>query len=155
MLAVGTVARMDDVTGPQQSGSLRLANQVAVAPGELLWRFSTAGGPGGQHVNTSNTKVELRWDIAGSPSIDTETRQRLMDRLGSVVSVTASEERSQTRNRAAAMARLCSRIEAAMAVRTPRRPTRPTRASQHRRLAAKRVRGNKKADRRARPDPED
>src|SRR5271154_3120003 len=110
-----------------------------VAPGiriplhELTWRFSTSGGPGGQHVNTSNTRSEVRFDVAGSPSLPEWARDRLLESLGPVVVVTARDERSQLRNRALAVDRLTARLAQALEVRPPRKRTRPTKASQRRR----------------------
>ena len=73
---------------------------------ELEWRFSASGGPGGQHANTSNTRAEVRFDVAGSPSLGPRQRARLLERLGPVVRVVADDERSQARNRQLALDRL-------------------------------------------------
>ncbi len=127
---------------------LRVAPGVVVAGGELTWRFSASGGAGGQHVNTSNTRAEVVWDIAGSPSLPEHLRQRLTDRLGPVVAVVASDRRSQVRNRELALARLQARVQGALDERRPRRPTRPTPASRHRRLDDKRRRSGLKQSRR-------
>jgi ribosome-associated protein len=110
---------------------------------ELQWRFSRSSGPGGQSVNTSDSRVELSYDVARATSMPADLRVRALDRLGSrlvdgVLTVTASEHRSQLRNRQAALARLAAVLRDA--VRPParvRRPTRPTRAARERRLAAK------------------
>ncbi len=115
---------------------------------ELSWRFSRSGGPGGQHANTSDTKVEVRFDIAGSPSLGPRQRARLQERLGTEVRVIAADERSQARNREVALARLCERLAAALRVAPPRRQTKPTAASVKRRLEAKRRQAGRKADRR-------
>ena len=115
---------------------------------ELTWRFSTAGGPGGQHVNTSNTRAEATFDIAASPSLPEWARSRLLAELGPTVSVAAGDTRSQRRNRELALARLAERLGRALERRRSRRPTRPTRASQRRRVDAKRKRGQVKEDRR-------
>jgi ribosome-associated protein len=115
---------------------------------ELEWRFSGAGGPGGQHANTANTRVEVRFDVAGSRSLDPAQRARLLERLGPVVRVVVSDERSQARNRDLAMARLAERLARALWVPPTRRPTRPTLASQRRRLEAKRRRAEQKRQRR-------
>ena len=134
---------------------------LAVAPGiriplsELTWRFSTSGGPGGQHVNTSNTRVEVRFDVAGSPSLPPWARDRIVERLGAVVAVTASDERSQARNRAIALQRLAVRLAQALEVARSRTRTRPTRASQRRRLESKRRHGSQKRDRRFEPGSDD
>ena len=127
---------------------LRAGPGVVVPPSELTWRFSAAGGPGGQHVNTSNTRAEVVWDIAGSPSLPGAVRDRLVDQLGPVVSVAASERRSQVRNRSLALARLQERVQGALEEQRPRRPTRPPAASARRRLEAKRRRAALKRERR-------
>lgn len=139
--------------------------RIVVAPGvviderELVFAFARSGGPGGQHVNTSSTKVELRFDVAGSPSLTPEQRDRLRERLATrlsadgVLVLTASEHRSQTRNRAAVTARLRRMLAEALAPPPPpRRPTRPSRAAVRRRAEANRRRGETKALRR-RIDP--
>jgi ribosome-associated protein len=127
---------------------LRVAPGVVVPASELLWRFSTAGGPGGQHVNTSNTRAEVIFDVAHSPSLPEAVRDRLTARLGPVVTVAASDRRSQVRNRDLALARLEVRLRDALHEDRPRRPTRPTAASARRRLDAKRRRAETKRQRR-------
>jgi ribosome-associated protein len=129
---------------------LRVAPGVAVAAAELNWRFSASGGAGGQHVNTSNTRAEVIWDIAGSPSLPDHLRERLTARLGPVVAVVASDRRSQIRNRELALSRLQARVQAALEERRPRRPTRPTPASRRRRLDDKHRRSGLKRSRRQR-----
>jgi ribosome-associated protein len=131
-----------------------------VLPGEeLVERFSRSSGPGGQSVNTADSRVELRFDLAGSRSLPASVRDRLLRRLagrlvnGAVV-VVASEHRSQLRNREAARARLVALLRSALAPPPPaRRPTRPSHAAREERLAAKRRRSQTKR-RRAEP-PED
>lgn len=124
---------------------------------ELRWRFSRSSGPGGQGVNTADSRVELSFDVAGSPSLPDGLRERALRRLRSrltdgVLTVVASEHRSQLRNREAARERLAAVLRAAMASDPPsRRPTKPTRASQRRRLDAKARRGAVKRLR-GRPD---
>ena len=119
---------------------------------ELDWRFSASGGPGGQHVNTANTRAEVRFDIAGSPSLGPRQRARLLERLGPDVRVVASDERSQLRNRELALERLRSRLADALRVEKPRRPTKPTRAAKEKRLEQKRHRSETKRRRRGRSD---
>jgi len=130
-------------------GTLTVAPGIVIPERELTWRFSASGGPGGQHVNTSNTRAEVTFDVAGSPSLPEWARERLMTGLGPVVSVAASDRRSQARNRELALARLAARLESALDVAPPRRPTRPTLASRKRRVEAKRRRGQLKRDRRS------
>ena len=121
---------------------------LVIPASELSWRFSRSGGPGGQHANTSDTRVEVRFDIAGSPSLGPRQRARLQERLGDEVRVVAADERSQARNRDLALERLCDRLAAALRVERPRRQTKPTTASVQRRLEAKRRQAARKADRR-------
>jgi ribosome-associated protein len=134
-------------------GQLRVSPTLVIPLTELTWRFSRSGGPGGQHANTSDTRVEVRFDIAGSPTLGPRQRARLQERFGAEVRVVASDERSQARNRDLALRRLGERLAAALRVEAPRRPTRPTKASVRRRLDAKRRQAGKKAERR--PPPRD
>ena len=127
---------------------------LTIPAAELGWRFSRASGPGGQGVNTTDSRVELVFDLAGSPSLAAGQRQRALERLADrlsdgVLTVVAAEHRSQWLNRQAARKRLAELLARSIAPPPPpRRRTRPTRASQQRRLAAKRQRGSLKADRR-------
>jgi ribosome-associated protein len=127
---------------------LAVTDTLSIPLDELEWRFSGSGGPGGQHANTANTRVEVRFDVAGSPSLDGAQRARLLERFGAVVRVVVSDERSQARNRELALERLADRLAAALRVATPRQPTRPTRAARRRRLEDKRRRAARKRDRR-------
>ena len=123
------------------AGDIRVTPTVTIPAGELTWRFSRASGAGGQHVNTSDTRVELSWDLEASAVLSDAQRARARRRLGrdlvdGVVTVTASERRSQLRNRAAARERLGELVARAIAPPPPpRRPTRPTAASRERRVA--------------------
>src|SRR5436190_4134822 len=81
---------------------------------ELEWRFSASGGPGGQHANTANTRAEVRFDVAASPSLGPRQRARLLEKVGPTVRVVASDERSQARNRDLALERLAGRLAAAL-----------------------------------------
>lgn len=113
---------------------------------ELVERFSRSPGPGGQSVNTTDSRVELEYDAATSSVLTDTQRARVVGRLGSPVRIVASEHRSQHRNRAAARERLTAMIREALAPPPPpRRPTKPTRGSQRRRLEAKKQRGRTKA----------
>ena len=131
------------------AGVLRVTSSCAIPLDELEWRFSGAGGPGGQHVNTSNTRAEVRFDVAGSPSLGPRQRARLVERLGPSVRVVAADTRSQARNRELALERLRTRLAEALRVERRRRPTRPTAASRRRRVESKRRRSEIKRDRRA------
>ena len=110
----------------------------------LEWRFSSSGGPGGQHANTSNTKVEVRFDVAGSPSLGPRQRARLLERVGPLVRVVASDQRSQTRNRELALQRLAERLAEGLRIETVRRPTRPRPGAKAARLDDKRRRSETK-----------
>lgn len=136
---------------------LFLAPGVYLPEQEVNWRFSSAGGPGGQHVNTSNTRAEATLDIEHSAALPEWARNRLVASLGPVVSVAAGDTRSQGRNRELALLRLADRLRRALEVRRGRRPTRPTAGSQKRRLDDKRRRSQLKSDRRSgrgRSEPE-
>lgn len=126
---------------------------------ELRWRFSRSSGPGGQHVNTTDTRVEVSWDLPTTRVLTPEQRARAQERLRSrlvdgTVTVASSQYRSQHRNREAARVRLEELVAAAIVPPRPRRATRPTRASQERRIGAKKRRGDVKRSRR-RPGPGD
>jgi ribosome-associated protein len=136
------------------AGRLRISRTCAIALDELEWRYSASGGPGGQHANTSNTKVEVRFDIAGSPSLGPRQRERLLEKLGPVVRVVASDRRSQLQNRELALERLRTRLADALVVAAPRHATRPSRSARQARLDAKRKRSETKQARR-RPHSED
>ncbi|MGD0984518.1 MAG: alternative ribosome rescue aminoacyl-tRNA hydrolase ArfB [Acidimicrobiales bacterium] len=138
---------MADVTG-----DLVVTRSLTIPSAELRWRFSGSGGPGGQHANTSNTKVMLIWNIEASEALTDYQKRRLILELGPVIRVVAVDERSQTRNRDVALERLRERVRAALAVRARRRPTAPTKSSVDRRLAAKRQRSELKTERRADQD---
>ena len=123
---------------------LRISRSCQIPLDELEWRFSASGGPGGQHANRSNTRAEVRFDVAASPSLGPRQRARLLERLGSVVRVVAADERSQARNRDLALNRLQERLAEALRVERERRPTAPTLASRQRRIEAKRRRADVK-----------
>ena len=139
-------------------GPLRFRS-VVIPESELTWRFSRSSGPGGQSVNTSDSRAELLFDVAGSTALGPVLRARALQRLegrlvDGVLSVTSSEHRSQLRNREAAEARLVAMLaEATAAPARPRRATRPTRGSVERRLGAKQRRSEIKRSRRH-PDGE-
>lgn len=133
---------------------VRVTGSVSVPLAELSFRATRAGGPGGQHVNTSSTRVELWWDAAASPSLSPAQRDRVLTALANRLTedgklrIVASETRSQGRNREAAIARFRTVLAGALAVRKIRRPTRPSRAAKERRLEEKRVRSTRKRERR-------
>ncbi|MEQ8839341.1 MAG: alternative ribosome rescue aminoacyl-tRNA hydrolase ArfB [Acidimicrobiales bacterium] len=121
---------------------------------EVSFRYMASGGPGGQHANRSNTKVEAVFRIDESPSMPAALKARVTAKLGDVVRVTVEDERSQLRNRNLAMERIQERLDAAGKVERRRRKTKPTRGSQRRRLDTKRKRGEVKKQRR-RPTRDD
>jgi ribosome-associated protein len=136
---------------------VRVNDRLTIPAAELSWRFSRSSGPGGQGVNTTDSRVELSWDLAGSEVLPQALRNRAIARLGDrlvrgVLTVTASEHRSQLRNREAAAARLAGIVAGAIAPPArARRPTRPSRGAVERRLAEKKRRGETKRSRRTFP----
>ncbi|MDQ1509697.1 MAG: ribosome-associated protein [Actinomycetota bacterium] len=127
---------------------LQVSRSCEIALGELEWRFSSSGGPGGQHANTSNTRVELLFDIESSPSLGPRQRARLLEKLGPRVRIVASERRSQLQNRELALERLRERLAAALHVERPRVATRPSRSAKRARVEQKRRVGERKRTRR-------
>jgi ribosome-associated protein len=136
---------------------LEVSPALTIPASELGWRFSRSSGPGGQHVNTSDTRVELSWNVAESAALSEEQRRMLVARLerrliADVITVTASERRSQLRNREIALAKLADLVNAGLTPdAAPRRPTKPSRGSIRRRLAAKEQRSATKQQRRRPP----
>lgn len=131
---------------------LRVTRSCVIPLTELEWRFTASGGPGGQHANRSNTRAEVRFDVAASPSLLEVHRERMLERLGPVVRVVADDERSQLRNRELALERLRARLAEALRVERTRRPTAPSRGAKLRRLESKKRRSDIKRSRRP---PED
>ncbi len=124
-----------------------------ISDADLTWRFSRSSGPGGQHVNTTDTRVQLTFDLAGSDAFPDDLKQRLLARLGDRVVVVASEHRSQFRNRQAAQERLAAMLEEAMKPPPRRRVrTKPSKGAQQRRINQKKRRSETK---RLRGRPED
>jgi ribosome-associated protein len=141
---------VDDLHVPPGPGAPR---GLVVPAGELVERFSHASGPGGQGVNTADSRVQLSLDLGTTTALDETQRVRVLSRLasrlaGTVLTIDAAEHRSQRRNRAAARQRLAELLREALAPPLVRRATRPTRGSQRRRLEAKRQRGETKRQRR-------
>ncbi len=115
---------------------------------EVSWRATTSGGPGGQHANRTLSRVEVQFDVAASPTLGPRQRARLLERLGPVVRASASESRSQTRNRELALERLAAKLDAGLRVQPVRTPTRPTKRAQARRVESKRRHAETKRRRR-------
>jgi ribosome-associated protein len=137
-----------------KDGVLEVDASLAIPRWELEYRASRAGGAGGQHVNTSSTRIELLWNVARSTALDDERRARVTARLATRIDgegwlrVVSSARRSQQQNREAADARLAELVRGALAVQKRRRPTKPTRASKEARIRAKRKRSETKRMRR-------
>lgn len=129
---------------------LEVSRELVIPEAELGWRFSRSSGPGGQHVNTSDSRVELFWNVAASKALTDPQRERLLSRLArdivsGVLTVTASEQRSQLRNRESALLKLANLVRTALAPDpAPRRPTKPTKGSARRHLATKTQRSQTK-----------
>ncbi|POH57645.1 alternative ribosome rescue aminoacyl-tRNA hydrolase ArfB [Arthrobacter glacialis] len=138
---------------------LEVSPALTIPAQELSWRFSRSSGPGGQHVNTSDSRAELSWNVAESAALSDEQRELLLTRLdrrlvGSTVTVAASEQRSQLRNREIALAKLAQIIAAGLApAAAPRRPTKSSRGSKLRHMATKQQRSATKRQRQ-RPYPD-
>ena len=130
--------------------NLEVSPELVIPAAELGWRFSRSSGPGGQHVNTSESRVELFWDVAESKVLTSAQRERLRTRLAhrlvsGVLTVVVSEQRSQLRNRDAALQKLSQLVSTALAPDpAKRRPTRPTKGSVRRHLEAKTQRSETK-----------
>ncbi len=146
--------------------NVMLPREILISPGfvlpaaELQWRYSRSSGPGGQGVNTADSRVELSFDLAGSPTMSEVLRDRARTRLagrlhGGVLTIVASEHRSQLRNREAALERLVDTLRTAT-TRPPRarRATKPSRGSVERRLQSKKRRSTTKRNRRSGPGDE-
>jgi ribosome-associated protein len=137
---------------------LVVTSGIVIPAEELSWRFSRSSGPGGQGVNTTDSRVELIWDLSASAALPPVERQRAVERLAhrlvdGRITVVASEYRSQVRNREAATARLAALLRDAVAAPAPaRRPTRPSQGARRRRLETKRRRGETKRLRRSTDD---
>ena len=140
-----------------KDGVLELSELLAIPRGELVYRASRAGGAGGQHVNTSSTRIELLWNVLATRALDEAQRTRVAAKLASRLDgegwlrVVASARRSQGQNREAAEERLVSLIRAALVERKRRKPTKPTRCAREARLAEKKKRGDTKRQRRPEP----
>lgn len=137
---------------------LRINDRLTIPPGELEERFTTSGGPGGQHANRASTRVILSFDLASSSVLDDSTRAQLTRRLGSrlrggVLTVTAEDSRSQWRNRQMARGRLAETLRDALRPEIRRVPTRPSRTAKRKRVDDKKARGKIKQLRR-KPDVE-
>jgi ribosome-associated protein len=140
------------------SSLLRVTSGVSIPRSELQYKATRAGGAGGQHVNTSSTRIELLWDLPRSIAVSEDERERLRTKLAArldsdgMVRVVASDRRSQAQNRQMADERLVGLVKHALAVAKKRRPTKPTRSSKEQRIAEKKRHSEKKRDRRSDTD---
>src|ERR671916_1252452 len=133
--------------------SIQVTKTVAIPVSELELRFSRSSGPGGQHAQKSETRVEATFDVEASTGLTEIQKTRVVRRAGPVIRAVAQDERSQARNRELAVERVVTALREALRVQRPRRPTRPTAASRERRLETKRRRAQTKRQR-AEPPPE-
>jgi ribosome-associated protein len=133
---------------------LRVTRSLVIPADELEWRFTTSGGPGGQHANKASTRAEVSFDVAASRSLGPRQRARLLERLGPTVRGSAGDERSQMRNRELALERLATRLADGLRVETRRVATRPSKSARDRRLSDKRRQSTRKRER-GRPTDDD
>jgi ribosome-associated protein len=133
---------------------MRVARGVDIPLDEVELRASRSSGPGGQHANVTESRIEAVFDVAASRALSDAQKRRVMARCGPRVTAVAQDARSQSRNRELALERLRERLSKALVVPRSRRATRPTKASRERRLEAKRRESQRKATRR-RPPPGD
>jgi ribosome-associated protein len=132
--------------------AIRVTRSVSILPAEIELRVSRSSGPGGQHANTAETRVEAVFDVEASSSLTERQKHRVVAKAGPVIRAVAQDERSQARNRELAVERLVAKLADALHVERQRRPTRPTAGSRERRLEAKRRRSAVKRNRAAPAD---
>jgi ribosome-associated protein len=144
-IATGDFAVSGAPTKSRQT--LYVTRNLSIPLEELEWRFTTSGGPGGQHANRSSTRAEVRFAVERSAVLGPRQRTKLLERFGATVRASSSDHRSQTRNREVALRRLAERISDALRTERPRLPTAPSAAQRSRRLEAKRRRSTLKKDR--------
>jgi ribosome-associated protein len=132
--------------------SIQVTRSVSLPRSEIDFRFSRSSGPGGQHAQKSDTRVEATFDVEASSALSEAQKRRVVAKAGPVLRAVAQDERSQWRNRELATERLVESLRQALKVERRRRPTKPTKASKERRLDAKRRRGDVKRLRRPPPD---
>jgi ribosome-associated protein len=128
--------------------SIRVTRSVVIPRSEIELRFSRSSGPGGQHAQRSETRVEALFDVEASQSLSETQKRRVVRKAGPVLRAIAQDERSQWRNREFAVERVVEALREALRVERPRRPTKPTQASQRRRVEGKKRRGQTKRLRR-------
>ena len=123
---------------------IEVSSSLVIPDAELDWKFTTSGGPGGQHANRSSTRVQLSWNIADSAVLSTQVRDRLIVKLGDVVRSDVDDFRSQLRNKDLASQRLADKIRTALVEQPKRKKTKPSRGAQRRRLESKKRNSQRK-----------
>jgi len=136
-----------DQDGSMAVTQLKIRVDFVIDGGELEWLFSTSGGPGGQHANRSQTRAEVRWNIAASKAGTHEQRTHLIDRFGELITIRVDEHRSQKRNKDDALERLSTKVREGLQIDRPRKGTRPSRSAKRKRADAKTHRGRLKQQR--------
>jgi ribosome-associated protein len=144
----GPTGKAGGASSRHRERSLRVTRTVSIPRSEVELRFSRSSGPGGQHAQKSDTRVEAAFDVEASSALSDAQKRRVVSRLGPVVRAVAQDERSQWRNRELALERIAEALREALRVQRPRRPTKPSRAAVERRLDEKRRRGDTKRLRR-------
>jgi ribosome-associated protein len=139
-------------TVANEGDDIRVTRSLAIPRSEVELRFSRSSGPGGQHAQRSETRVEAVFDVDESATLSPAQKERVRERLGPVVRAVAQDERSQWRNRELALERIAEQLRDAVRARRPRRPTAPTEASRERRLDEKRRRAATKRLRQSPPE---
>lgn len=140
---------------PEQEGGIVVNERLTIPRHEVDYKATRSGGPGGQHVNTSSTRIELTWSLERSPSLDEATRARLREKLASkldgegTLRVVSSEMRSQAQNRTRAEERFAELLRKALVVPKPRKKTKPSRGAVERRLESKKKNSERKKQRRS------
>jgi ribosome-associated protein len=132
---------MDAIEGESSANRIPVTRGVSIARSEIRFRTSRSSGPGGQHAQKTETRVEALFDVESSPSLTEKQKERVIRRAGPVLRAAAEDERSQLRNRELALERLVASLREALRVRRPRLASRPPRRAVEERLAAKRHRG--------------
>ena len=136
--------RIDAIAGESSPNRIQVTRSVSIGRSEVRFRTSRSSGPGGQHAQKSETRVEALFDVEASPSLTDAQKRRVLARSGPVLRAVAEDERSQLRNRELALERVVSALRDALRVRRARKPTRPSRQAVESRLADKRRRSETK-----------
>ena len=138
------MSRMDGIAGESSANRIQVTRSVSIGRSEVRFRTSRSSGPGGQHAQKTETRVEALFDVESSPSLTADQKRRVLARAGATLRAVAEDERSQLRNRELALERLVAALRKALRVERPRRPTRPPRQAVEVRLTEKRRRSETK-----------